>query len=99
MNINKALQEMSIEIGQKDGKAGFRSFVNNNMIEKSPPEHLNLGNKIIAWLTKQGIINKFTKFDANEIDITRNADGSIILNPEEGVSITLNKIKVDEILK
>lgn len=99
MNIENTLNELAMEIGAKDGKAGFRSFVGGNMLDKTPPEHMNLGNKIMAYLNKTGTLKNFTKFNPDVLDVQTQADGSIILNPEDGVAITLSKEKVAEIMK
>lgn len=99
MNLNKALEEMSLELGTKDGKPGYRGFVAGKMLDKTPPEAAKLGDKMIAYLQQKGWFKSFSKFDVDKFDIEPMADGSVTLNPEEGMTITLSKAKVAEIMK
>lgn len=94
MNLENTLKEMALEIGTKDGKAGYRSFVDGKMLDKTPPEHAKLGNAIIHYLNTKGMLNKFAKFDASVIDVKTNADGSVDLFPEDGITIHLSKDKL-----
>lgn len=99
MDLNKVLKEMSLELGTKDGKPGYRGFVNGKMLDKTPPEAANLGGKLITYLQQKGWFKSFSKFDVDKFDVEPMADGSVILNPEEGMTITLSKEKVKEIMK
>lgn len=97
---NIVLKEMSFEVGKrKDGTFGFRSIVNGNMTDVTPKENKIFTDAVIQILKNKGKIEKLSKFDLETIDIESMANGNAKINFEDGTTMNISSIEINNIIK
>ncbi len=92
---NIVFGEMGFEVGKrKDGTAGYRSVVNGNMTDETPPVNKKFADAVLKILEEKKLIGKLDKFDLSTIDIESTAGGGAVVNFEDGTSMKLSSMDV-----
>lgn len=85
--VKGMILEMGFEVGKrKDGTVGYRSVVNGNMTDETPPENKAFADAALKVLQKKKLADKLSKFDLTTVDIESMANGAAKINFEDGTS-------------
>ena len=92
--------EMAFEIGtRKDGTFGYRSVVNGNMTDETPPKNKEFIDAVMKVLNNKKHLPKLGKFDLTTIDVESLTNGGAKINFEDGTSMLIKPEEITDAIK
>lgn len=92
--------EMAFEIGvRKDGSHGYRSVINGNMTDETPPKNKQFIDAVMKVLGAKNLLSRLSKFDLTHIDVESLTNGGAKINFEDGTSTTLKPEEITNAMK
>jgi len=92
--------EMAFEVGtKKDGTHGYRSVINGNMTDETPPKNKEFIDAVMKVLSAKNLLSKLSKFDLTQIDVESLTNGGAKINFEDGTSTLIKPEEISDFLK